>query len=82
MSEHELMLAQVGQVLTQVARPYPYDAPLPVDIQARVWRLGLACDELTSREELVARLWARKRSLSLAIQPTWGGPGATPPNAA
>ena len=38
-------------------------------VQAGVWRLGLACDEQTPREELVARLWARKRSLSLAIQP-------------
>ena len=82
MSEHELMLVQVGQVLKRVARPYLCDAPLPVDLQASVSRLGLACDEKTPREELVARLWASKRSLCLAIQPTWDGPGASPPNAA
>lgn len=82
MSEQEGMLVQVGQVLQQVARPYPYDQALPVGLQADLWRLGVACDELTPREELVAQLWARKRTLSMAIQPTWRGPGATPPNAA
>jgi hypothetical protein len=82
MSEHELMLVEVGQVLNRVARPHRYDAPLPADVQASVWRLGLACDEQTPREDLVARLWARKRSLSVATQPTWDGPRATPPSAA
>jgi hypothetical protein len=82
MSEHELMLVEVGQVLNQVARPHLCDAPLPADIQASVCRLGLPCDERTPREDLVARLWARKRSLSMANQPTWDGPGTTPPNAA
>ena len=82
MSEHELMLVQVGELLNRVARPHRCDAPLPVDVQASVWRLGLPCDEQTPREELVARLWARKRSLSVAIQPAWDGPQATPPSAA
>ena len=82
MSEHDLMLVEVGQVLNRVARPHCYDAPLPADVQASAWRLGLACDEQTPREDLVARLWARKRSLSVATQPTWDGPLTTPPNAA
>jgi hypothetical protein len=81
-SEHELMLVQVGQALQLVARPHPCNAPLPAAVQASVWRLGLACDDLTPREELIARLWARKRSLSLAGQPKWSGPGAKPPTAA
>jgi hypothetical protein len=82
MSEHELMLVQVGEVLNRVARPHRCDAPLPADVQASVWRLGLACDGQTPLDDLVARLWARKRSLSVAIQPAWDGPGATPPSAA
>lgn len=82
MSEQEMMLVELGQVLQQVARPYPCDQALPVGLQADLWRLGVPCDELTPREELVAQLWARKRNLSMAIQPTWRGPGATPPNAA
>jgi hypothetical protein len=82
MSERELVLVQLGQVLQQVARPYSCDAPLPGAVRADLFRLGVECDELTPRERLVALLWARKRSLSLANQPTWGGPGATPPDAA
>lgn len=82
MSEHELLLAQFGQALDEVARPYSCDAPLRGAVRARLWRLGVQCDEQTPREQLVALIWARKRSLTLAIQPTWGGPGATPPNAA
>jgi hypothetical protein len=76
------MLVQVGQVLNQLARPHLCNAPLPAAVRASVWRLGLPCDELTPREDLVAQLWARKRSLSMANQPRWDGPGTTPPNAA
>ena len=82
MSERELMLVQLGQALNRVARPHQCDEALPAELQTRLWQLGVPCDELTPREQLVASLWARKRSLSLAAQPTWGGPGATPPNAA
>jgi hypothetical protein len=82
MSEHELMLVHLGDVLSKVARPYPCDDVLPVDVRAALWQLGLPCNELTPREELVARLWAKKRSLLTAMQPKWGGPGATPPSAA
>jgi hypothetical protein len=82
MSEQELMLVQLGQVLDQVARPHRCEDVLPVEIQATLWRLGVPCDELTPRNEVVSLLWARKRNLSLAVQPTWDGPGATPPNAA
>jgi hypothetical protein len=78
MSEQELMLVQVGQVLEQVARPHRCDDVLPVEVQATLWRLGVPCDELTPRDELVSLLWARKRNLSLA----WSPPGQTPPTAA
>ena len=82
MSEHELLLFQLGAVLAKVARPYRCDDDLPVDVRAQLWQLGLPCGELTSREELVARLWAKKRSLLTAMRQEWGGPGVTPPAAA
>lgn len=82
MSEQELMLVQVGQVLQEVARPYSCGAPLPGNVQASLWRLGFPCDGLTPREHVIALLWARKRSLSLAVQPPWLGPKTTPPSAA
>jgi hypothetical protein len=82
MSEQELMLVQVGQVLHEVARPYSCEAPLPGHVQASLWRLGVPCDELTPRQHVVALLWARKRSLSSAVQPPWRGPEPTPAPAA
>jgi hypothetical protein len=75
-----MMWVQLGQALDEVARPYRCDAGLPGAVQASLWRLGVPCDEQTPREQLVALIWARKRSLSLADKPRWGGPGATPPN--
>ena len=82
MSEHERMLVQVGTLLSKVARPHRCDDALPAEVQAGLWELGLPCSEQTSREELVTKLWARKRSLMLNLQPEWGGPGVTPPTAA
>ena len=82
MSEHEILLVQLGDVLSKVARPYHCEDVLPVDVRAALWQLGVPCNELTPREELIARLWAKKRSLLTAIQPEWGGPGVTPPAAA
>jgi len=82
MSEHELMLVQVGEVLSKVARPHRCEEVLPVDVRAALWQLGFPCGELTSREEVIARLWAKKRSLLSTLQPGWGGPGVTPPAAA
>jgi len=82
MSEQELMLVRVGQALQAVARPYSCDAPLPGHVQASLWRLGVACDELTPREQVIALLWARKRSLSSAVQPPWRDPEPTPAPAA
>ena len=82
MSEHERMLVQLGNLLSRVARPHRCDDALPTDVQASLSELGFACSEQTSREELVARLWARKRSLQLTMLPEWGGPGVTPPSAA
>jgi hypothetical protein len=82
MSEHELMLVQVGDVLAKVARPFRCDDVLPVDVRAALWQLGFPCDELTPREEIITRLWAKKRTLLSAMQPGWGGPTVTPPAAA
>jgi len=82
MSEQQLMLVQLGQALDRVARPHRCDEALPFELQADLWRLGVPCDAETPREELVSLLWARKRNLALAFQPTWNGPGASPPTAA
>jgi hypothetical protein len=82
MSEHELLLVQVGEVLSKVARPYRCDDALPVDVRAALWQLGFQCSDETPREEVIARLWAKKRSLLSTMQPGWGGPGVTPPAAA
>ena len=82
MSEHERMLIQVGKVLSQVARPHLCDDVLSDDLRASLWQLGFPCSELTPREELIAGLWARKRSLLMAMRPDLGGPGVTPPSAA
>ncbi|TMD17047.1 MAG: hypothetical protein E6I27_08490 [Chloroflexi bacterium] len=83
MSEHERMLVQLGEMLSKIARPYrPEDDDLPSEVRTGLCQLGFPCNELTSREELIARLWARKRTLQTAIQPEWGGPGVTPPTAA
>ena len=82
MSEHERMLVRLGRVLEQIARPHSCNEVLPVEVQANLWHLGVPCNELTPREELVSRLWARKRNLLSAIQPEWSGPGVTPPSAA
>lgn len=80
MSENERKLAMLGELLAKVARPYSCDEALPLDVRAALWQLGVPCTELTPREELVARLWARKRNLMTTVQPTWSGP--TAPSAA
>ncbi len=83
MSERERLLFRLGRILDQVARPHRFDEAVPVEVHAGLWQVGVPCDELTTREELVARLWARKRSLLTSLQPGWGGgPGVTPPTAA
>ena len=83
MGERDWMLLRLGEMLDMVARPHRCEEEaLPVDVRATLWQLGVPCNERTPREELVAKLWARKRSLLTTIQPTWGGPGFTPPTAA
>lgn len=82
MSEQERLLAQLGELLSKIARPYRADDDLPSDVRSRLSQMGFACSELTTREELIARLWARKRSLLTAMSPEWGGPRLTPPTAA
>lgn len=82
MSERELLLLHLSQALDGVARPHPCDEALPVELQTNLLRLGVPFDGRTPRKELVSLLWARKRNLSLAFQPTWDGPGTPPPSAA
>ncbi len=82
MSEHEKTLIRLGRLLDQLARPHRCEDVLPVDVQASLWQLGFPCSELTTREELIPRLWARKRSLLSGLGPEWGVPGLTPPSAA
>jgi len=82
MSEAELMLLQVGQVLSKVARPHRCDEAIPVEVQAKLWQLGVPCDEAPPRAELIARLWARKRTLRVNFQSALGGPRPMPPAAA
>jgi len=65
-----------------VAHPHRCDDVLPVDVRAALWQLGFPCNELTPREEIISRLWAKKRTLLSSMQPGWGGPGITPPAAA
>jgi len=82
MGEHERMLVRLGKILEQIARPHPCDEALPIEVQASLWQLGFPCNELTPREELIPRLWARKRTLLMGIGHEWRGPGITPPSAA
>ena len=82
-SEHERMLSRLGEMLSMLARPYSVeDDGLPLEVRSGLSQIGFACGELTTREELIGRLWARKRMLMAAMQPQWGGPGVTPPSAA
>jgi hypothetical protein len=82
MSEHERMLARLGEVLSQIARPHLLEDELSLEVRSGLFQLGFPCSELTTREELISRLWARKRMLMAAMQPQWGGPTITPPSAA
>ena len=82
MSDHELMLVHVGELLSKVARPHGCDDAIPVDVRASLWQLGMPCNEMTPREEVIAKLWAKKRTLLTSTTPGWGGPGITPPAAA
>jgi hypothetical protein len=82
MGEHARMVIRLGKVLEQLARPYGCEEALPAEIRAALWQLGFPCSEMTPREELIPRLWARKRSLLAGIGSEWGGPGLTPPSAA
>lgn len=81
MSEQELMLLQVGQVIERIARPHRCDESIPVELQSNLLQLGFSCDGGTSREALITSLWARKRSLLLDVNRFWSGPTSTPPAA-
>jgi hypothetical protein len=80
--ERERLLARLSALLSEIARPYSCDEVIPVDVRADLWQLGLACEATTPREDLIAQLWERKRSLQTILIPLWDGPGALPPSAA
>ena len=82
MSEQERLLSQLGEILSQIARPHAVDDELPPDLRSGLCQLGFPCTDVTTREELISKLWARKRTLEAAMRPRWGGPGVTPPSAA
>lgn len=82
MGEHERLLTQLGEMLSKIARPYPVEDELPHELRSGLCQLGFPCTDVTTREELISRLWARKRMLLAAMQAQWGGPGVTPPSAA
>lgn len=82
MGEQERLLGKLGEMLSQIARPHAVDDELPLELRYGLSQLGFPCTEMTTREELISRLWARKRLLEAAVQPPWGGPGVTPPSAA
>jgi hypothetical protein len=78
--QDHLLEQRLTAALDLVARPYSRDEALTLEAQARLWQLGVPCSELTPRDEVVSRLWARKRSLSPG---RFGpGPSAAPPTAA
>jgi hypothetical protein len=76
------LLARLSELLAEIARPYRCDEVIPVEVQANLWKLGLACEPTTPREDVIEQLWARKRSLQTILVPLWDGPGASPPPAA
>jgi hypothetical protein len=68
MTHEERTLAQLGSALSQLARPHGFDETLPPDVLATLHGLGLTCHEQSPRAALIAELWARKRTLSMAFQ--------------
>jgi hypothetical protein len=82
MDEREITLSLLGEMLAKVARPHHADDELPSEVRRKLGLLGLPDVEFATREELIAGLWARKRSVLMAMEPDWGGPGITPPSAA
>lgn len=63
---------RLGEALNQVARPHRRNEALPPEVKAKLWGLGVACDELTPRQDVVAQLWAIKRTLVAAA--SFAGP--------
>ncbi len=82
MDGRERTLSLLGEMLARVARPHRADDELPTEVLRKLGLLGLASDQFATREDLIAGLWARKRSVLMAMEPDWGGPGITPPSAA
>jgi hypothetical protein len=62
MMDDWLLERRLGAALELVARPHGCDESLTLEVQARLWQLGVPCSDFTPRDELVSRLWARKRS--------------------
>jgi hypothetical protein len=76
------MLDRLGEILSQLSRPHAVDDELPLEVRSGLWQLGFPCTEQTPREELIGRLWARKRMLMAAIPAQWGGGPPITPGAA
>jgi hypothetical protein len=77
--DHQLE-QRLTAALDLVARPHSCHEALTLEVQAGLWQLGVPCSELTPRDEVVSRLWAKKRSVSPG---RFGhGPSAAPPTAA
>jgi hypothetical protein len=58
---HELDI--LDTLLAQLARPSLAGAPLPASVHDQLRSLGVPAGLAPSREELISRLWGRKRPL-------------------
>jgi len=51
--------------LAQITRPDPFGEALTLELRQCLCQLGVPCDEFTSRADLIAQIWVKKRRLSL-----------------
>ena len=67
MTQQEHTLATLGVALSQLARPHGCEETLSPRVLGTLKQLGVDCDGLTPRQDLIAELWARKRHLVTAF---------------
>jgi len=53
------------EALAQITRPHRFDEALTIELRQCLCQLGVPCDESTPRADVIAQIWAKKRSLSL-----------------
>jgi hypothetical protein len=70
MGEGERTLVELGDLLSRVARPHRCDDALGAEVQVSLWKLGLPYSINTTRQDLVAQIWARKRSVLAETPPS------------